>query len=121
MDAKIDVTGCPSQIQIFHNEQIPVYLTELHFEKIKFWKNNLRTLLAFELLKDEYGDLDELSLEELTALLAKRSELELIKLAKSIKSNGVRIPLIIKENGDLLDGNRRYFACSLLYHQAKNN
>lgn len=106
--------------QIFHNVKINVCEKNIGFSEIKFWEDNLRTILAFEVLEDEKGrDVTELELEDITMFLAKRSELELTKLSKNIANNGVRVPLIITDKGKLLDGNRRFFACSLLFHKAK--
>lgn len=116
----IDTSNCNTKEQIFHNAKINICEMDVPFEKIKFWEGNLRTLLAFEILKDEKGQsITDLGLEEVTKFLAKRSELELSKLAKNINNNGVRVPLIITSEGKLLDGNRRFFACSILFHKYK--
>ncbi|MDD4178648.1 MAG: hypothetical protein PHH14_01175 [Candidatus Margulisbacteria bacterium] len=106
--------------KIFHNEKVDVYPTKVKFENISFWKENLRTMLSFELMAKEYKKpLAETSLEDITSYLSRKRSLELVPLAKSIKQNGVRIPLIILEDGTLLDGNRRYFACSYLLSKSK--
>ncbi|MCF6282920.1 MAG: ParB N-terminal domain-containing protein [Candidatus Polarisedimenticolaceae bacterium] len=40
-------------------------------------------------------------------------------LLKSIGRNGVQVPLIIRDDGKLLDGNRRFFACHWLRLQSE--
>lgn len=114
---KINIDGCHAEKQLFHNEEITVYHKNLSFNDIKYWRKNLRTLLAFEVLEvDKKTELENLEIDEITKFLLGRSELELNRLSNSIKMNGVRVPLIIKDDGTLLDGNRRYFACANLYY-----
>lgn len=107
--------------QLFHNEQVSVYPITAPFEKIDFWKENNRTVLAFDLLEAELKQkLADISLEEITAFLGRRPDMKLSRLAGSIRRNGVRVPLIALDDGTLLDGNRRYFACAYLYFRAKS-
>lgn len=101
--------------RVFHNEHIDVYPTTLPLNKIRFWKENNRTLFSFEILQRETGQsLDELSIEEITTFIANQPVHKLTSLSKSIGRNGVQVPLIIRSDGKLLDGNRRYFACQWL-------
>ena len=103
---------------LFHNEWVDVYPQRVGFKDIEYWPENLRTILDFDLLEQEKGkSLKDLSLKEITEFLVRRPDLKLGKLAKSIENNGVRVPLIILENGCLLDGNRRFFACSHIFHK----
>jgi hypothetical protein len=116
----IDIKGIPLEKHIFHNEPLDVYPTRTSFSKIAFWPENYRTVLHFDILEAEKNrPVSKLSLEEITEFLVGRPELRLGDLASSIKKNGVKVPLIILTNGMLLDGNRRYFACSHLFHEAK--
>lgn len=116
----IDVEGIPAEQRLFHNETLDVYLKNLRFEDIKFWSKNLRTILDFDILEaKKKKHVTDLSLEEITDFLVHRPDLKLSELAKSIRVNGVRVPLIIADDGTLLDGNRRFFACSYLFHNAK--
>lgn len=112
---KIDIAGITAKEKLFHNEKINTYEKNVKFSDIKYWEGNLRTILAFEILEAEKGKkLSDIPRKEITAFLVKRDELKLIELANSIKTNGVRVPLIILDDGTLLDGNRRFFACSYL-------
>jgi len=119
--AKINVSKIKPEKKLFHNEKINVYPRTLKFQQISYWPENLRTILAFDLLIDKTGKkIDKLDRSEVTKFLAGREELQLTDLADSIERNGVRVPLIVLDDGTLLDGNRRYFACSYLYDQLED-
>lgn len=107
-----------AQKKLFHNEWINVYPTTLPLDEIHFWKKNNRTIFTFEQLCRLKGkELDKLSIEEITRFVAEQDTHKLQILADSIGRNGVQVPLIIRDDGKLLDGNRRYFACELLKMQ----
>ncbi len=103
------------QIRIFHDIQIKYTHETRRFEDIDFWPENARTILPFNALEQKSGRrLEDIELRDITEYLASRPDMKLPELAKSIKHNGVRVPLIILNDGRLLDGNRRFFACSLI-------
>lgn len=107
-----------AQKKLFHNEWINVYPTTLPLDKIHFWKENNRTIFTFEQLCRLKGkELEKLSIEEITQFVAEQDTHKLQILADSIGRNGVQVPLIIRDDGKLLDGNRRYFACEWLKMQ----
>jgi hypothetical protein len=119
---KLKLRGIRPVEQIFHNERIKVYPTTARFDEITFWPENARTQLDFDLLEQEKKKpVIQLSIDEITEELAQKPALKLSSLAASIKRNGVRVPLIILDDGTLLDGNRRFFACSFLNKRAKEN
>ena len=124
MPKTISIKGLTPVKQRFHNEPINVYHTTVDFEGIEFWKENARTLLAFRQFEQQRNKTTAkgkpVTLEEVTRFLAADPDLKLEALAKSIAGNGVRVPLIVTTHGTLLDGNRRYFACSLLKLQAED-
>jgi len=121
MAKKIKIKEKKPKQHLFHNEWVDVYPQDVGFKDIEYWPKNLRTLLDFDWLKQEKGKgIEKLSLKEITDFLVGRPDLKLVKLAKSIEDNGVRVPLIILENGRLLDGNRRFFACSYIFHKPKS-
>ena len=101
--------------RVFHNVLVNVFPTTLPLNKITFWKENNRTLFSFEILQRRMGkDLSEISIEDITTFIAEQRIHKLSALSKSIGRNGVQVPLIIRDDGKLLDGNRRYFACQWL-------
>lgn len=120
MPQKIPTKGIASEQQLFHNQLLVVYPMKFKFEDIKFWPQNCRTELAFDILEaQKKKPIENISKNEITEFLVKRPELELIDLSESIARNGVRVPLIVLDDWTLLDGNRRYFACSYLQYNAE--
>jgi ParB-like chromosome segregation protein Spo0J len=115
--------GIKPEKKLFHNIWIDVYPTKVEFEKIQFWKDNLRTILSFDLLKKKYKkrDIQDISEDDITDYLASKKRFKIEQLAENIGRNGVRVPLIVLEDGTLLDGNRRYFACRYLKKSAEIN
>lgn len=111
----IATNNIEAQKKLFHNEWINVYPTYLPLSEIHFWKKNNRTIFTFERLCRIKGKkLDDLSIEEITQFIAEQDIHKLEVLAESIGRNGVQVPLIIRDDGKLLDGNRRYFASQFL-------
>jgi hypothetical protein len=117
----IPTKGIKPVAKIFHNESIPVYPMTLPFSEVQFWADNARTWLAFDLLKKKENNraVTEIELRKVTYFLAERPEFDIPRLARSIDANGVRVPLILRDNHRLLDGNRRFFACSFLHFEAE--
>jgi len=115
----LDTKGIKPEERLFHNVRLKVYPTMVGLAEITFWRENYRTALHIELLEAEKRKpISQLTLSEITDFLVERPELRLAELASSIEKNGVKVPLIILTNGTLLDGNRRYFACSYIYHKS---
>lgn len=101
--------------KLFHEERVNVYPTVLSLDQIHFWPENNRTIFTFERLEsDTKKKVSQLSIEEITQFVADQDIHKIQVLAKSIKRNGVQSPMIIRDDGKLLDGNRRYFACQWL-------
>ena len=115
----VSVRGIKPEPYLFHNTKVDVYRKSVAFEQIHYWPDNLRTLLAFDVLQTAKGEkLSRLPVEDVTEfLVSERPELKLGDLARSIRQNGVRVPIILLDDGTLLDGNRRYFACSHIYNK----
>lgn len=111
----ISTTGLKARKELFHDEWITVYPTEMPLAKIRYWPENDRTKFTFERLeKEQRKPLSKLSLEEIIDYVARLPIHGLDKLSRSIERNGVRVPLIVLDDRTLLDGNRRFFASHLL-------
>ncbi len=109
-----------AQKKLFHNQWINVYPAILPLDKIHYWPDNNRTIFTFErLCRLKKKELDKIPLEEITRFVAEQDIHKLQVLADSIGRNGVQVPLIIRDDGKLLDGNRRYFACHWLKIQCE--
>ncbi len=118
--AIISTDGITPQKKLFHNEWLNVYPVNLPLSNIEFWKENNRTIFTFErLCRREKKELKDLSVEQITKFIAEQDIHKLQVLAESIGRNGVQVPLIIRDDGKLLDGNRRFFACQWLQMQCK--
>ena len=118
----ISVNGIKPELRHFHNIPINVYNRTLKLEQIDYWRENDRTLLKFQLIERFYKKpIERTSIEEIVKFLSTQKDMEVEKLAKSIKNNDVKVPLIVLNNGKLLDGNRRYFACYLLKMQSEED
>lgn len=116
---------------LFHNKIVKVCPVRVKFEEIEYWKDNNRTLLAFEAYEKKSKSFSkkltaqqqkDQELQGLTNYLASRKDMALSTLAESIRQSGVKVPLILVSQGNsygqLLDGNRRYFACAYLKFKA---
>src|SRR3990167_4707928 len=106
---------------IFHDQEVEVYEGQLDVSSIRLWRENDRTSLDIEHLASESGvkDVKKLSDDEIINYVLKNALHHIIELAKSIKSNGVRVPLTLTYNKELLDGNRRFIACKYLLDTEK--
>lgn len=114
----LSTRGLQRTRKLFHNEHVDVYPTTVHFNQIHFWPENNRTVFTLERLERERGKhLRNIDLDTVTQFIADQDIHKLQALADNIERNGVQVPLIICDDGRLLDGNRRYFACSLLRMQ----
>jgi len=114
----ISTPASRAQKKLFHNEWINVYPTTLPLNKITFWRQNNRTIFTFErLCRLKKANLARISIEDITQFVAEQDVHRLQELTDSIERNGVQVPLIIRDDGVLLDGNRRYFACQWLKMQ----
>lgn len=115
----ISTKGISPQKKLFHNEFIDVYPSVLSLDDIEYWRENNRTIFTFERLeKIKKKKVEELTIEQITEFVAEQDIHKLQNLANSIGRNGVQVPLIIRDDGLLLDGNRRFFACHWLRMQA---
>lgn len=115
----ISTTGIKPKKKLFHNELIDVYEKTLKLDEINFWKENNRTIFTFEkLARDKGKPIKDLTIDEITNFIAEQDIHKLQDLTDSIERNGVQVPLIVLDDGTLLDGNRRYFASQLLRIQS---
>jgi len=113
---KIPTPNHKAEKKRFHNEWINVYPCYLPLEAIHFWKDNNRTIFTFERLcrLKRKEKLEDIPLDDIIRFVAEQDVHKIETLADSIARNGVQVPLIIRDDGKLLDGNRRYFACHWL-------
>ncbi len=95
---------------IYHDVKLEAYLGKVSIKDIHLWRNNNRTLLDIahieKELKIKYPGL--LTDDQIINFIIRQGLHNLPDLAKSIKENGVRVPLVLTFEKELLDGNRRF-------------
>lgn len=99
----------------FHDEEVEVYEGTTMVRDIRLWRDNYRTMLDLDQLQELLGKpANKLTDEEIIEHIFREGLHKIPDLAKSIKMNGVRVPLVLSHKKDLLDGNRRFLACKYL-------
>jgi hypothetical protein len=106
---------------VFHEKEIPMEGGFIKTTDVRLWGENERLEIHVEQFQAKYGRPP--TPDELFRIMAGRmplegveagDEFEILKLARSVATNGVRKPPIIDIDGTLLDGNRRIAACMLI-------
>lgn len=100
----------------FHNVEIEVWSGEVSLDVITGWIGNPRTELHAEQFTATYGrpPSDEEMYQLVLADNDPKEGLKIKDLASNIYKNGVRVPIVLRSDRRLLDGNRRYYACMFL-------
>ena len=99
------------EVRYFHHKKIDVWSGYVRTRDIKGWVANVRIELFVEMWKRDHSGALPTNDDILDWMRRdKFEEFTLADLAESIVKNGVRQPIVITSDGDLLDGNRRYFA-----------
>jgi hypothetical protein len=110
-----------SKSVIFHDKPIEVYEGQVEIGAIRLWRDNDRTSLDIAHLAAESGikDVSKLSDDQIIKNIIEQGLHKITDLADSIRLNGVRLPLILTYEKELLDGNRRFIACKYLLASEK--
>jgi hypothetical protein len=103
----------------FHGREIPMNSGFVDVRDIRLWADNERLEVHVEQFRRIWGRDPEphelldimCSKAQLPGLEDENDQFEIVALARSIASNGVRRPPVIDLDGTLLDGNRRIAAC----------
>lgn len=99
----------------FHDKEVEVYEGITEINGIRLWRENYRTMLDLDHIRRILKkDLDEITDDEIIEHILSHHLHKIPELAKSIKFNGVRVPLILSHKKKLIDGNRRFLACKYL-------
>jgi hypothetical protein len=110
------------EVRYFHKKKIDVWSGYVRTRDIKGWVDNVRIELFLEKWKKDHAGALPTNEDILDWMMRDQNEeFELQELAGSIVKNGVRQPVVITSNGDLLDGNRRYFAALMRLREAEKN
>lgn len=104
----------------FHDIETEVYEGTTEVKDIRLWRENYRTMLDLDhIQKILKKDLRKITDDEIIEYIIHQDLHKISDLAKSIKLNGVRVPLILSYGKKLLDGNRRLLACRYLIDKEK--
>jgi len=104
----------------FHDKEVEIYEGTTEINGISLWRENYRTLLDLDHIQQILKrDLDEIKDDEIIDHILRQNLHRIPDLAKSIKLNGVRVPLILSYGKKLVDGNRRLLACRYLMKKEK--
>jgi len=92
-----------------------IYDEKFDIESIESFKDNLRTMLNLSQAKEKLRkNIDSITDDELLPFLINDSKHKLTKLGEDIRRRGVFNPIILTTKLQLLDGNRRFFACKIM-------
>lgn len=97
----------------FHGRRLPVWEGVVKYDKVQGWVDNPRIRLICKRLKEKVGDRD-LAQDEVFDIMKNDKDIKLDFLRDDILQNGLREPIVLSSNGQLLDGNRRFFAIRFL-------
>jgi hypothetical protein len=110
------------EIRYFHRKRIDVWSGYVRTREVKGWVENVRIELFVEKWRRDHGGALPTNDEILDWMIRDTNkEFRLAEPAQSIVKNGVRQPIVVTANGDLLDGNRRYFASLMKLREAEKS
>lgn len=103
---------------VFHGREVPMWSGFVRVFDIDLWDGNDRLEIHLNQFRKETAR-EPMGQEILDFMLSKlklpglmeEDEFEIVNLARSVATNGVRKPPILDLDGTLLDGNRRLAAC----------
>lgn len=116
------VVGPVVPAPMLNGREIRVRLGFVRTRDVDQWDANSRLEVHIEQYAQKHGHPPDgqalldimLNKMELPGVETDEDEFEIKELARSIASNKVRVPVIIDQQGWLLDGNRRHAACSYI-------
>ena len=109
----LDTPAPRSEVRVFHRTPMAVWVGRVPIDKIQGWVENERISLHVKQFEREFSRLPT-NKELYQIVLRHDREFKIKDLSRLIYYNGVKIPVIVDSHGNLLDGNRRYFASLLL-------
>lgn len=109
-----------STLKSFHGRKIQIWDGVAKISKISGWVGNPRLDLELKRFRDSNAGRSP-SDDEILNIMTSVKEFDIKTLADDIRDNGVRQPVIVSNDGRLLDGNRRYFASRYLISKTPEN
>ena len=96
------------ELKIFHKTKMPGWKGQVKIDKIHGWADNRRIELFSRKCEEQLGRPP--TDDEIYKFMLGEQDFYIRELARSILYNGIRVPIILDADGNLLDGNRRYVA-----------
>lgn len=109
-----------STLKSFHGRKIQIWDGVAKISKISGWVGNPRLDLELKRFRDSNAGRSPND-DEILNIMTSVKEFDIKTLADDIRDNGVRQPVIVSNDGRLLDGNRRYFASRYLISKTPEN
>lgn len=110
------------KVRYFHHRRVDGWSGYVKTTDILGWVNNVRIDLFVQKWKRDHYGVDPTNEEILNWMITDPNrEFKLQDLGESIVKNGVRQQIVIKADGTLLDGNRRYFASLFRLREAQKS
>ena len=106
--------------RLYHGKTIMLWQGHVRLSAVSGWARNPRLELEMKKWKSEFADA-EIDQAALYDMMKKTKHVNLKDLAKSIRANGVREPIVLTFGGDLIDGNRRFFASKFAHESEKDS
>lgn len=130
------------ELRKFNEEEFIGWEGRVYIDTLKGWVDNPRIDIPVDLWKEKHANRDPNNDELLEIMIdvsvgdgtGEEEEIDeddvdtrrsrknkLLELAKSIRLNGVRVPLIVTHDRRILDGNRRYYANLYMHRTADDD
>ena len=95
----------------FNGKVLPLWRGKVEVSQIEGWQENPRILIAKNTYAESTGmPVEEIDQGDIFEIMKNDKDVKLKALRDDIIKNGLREPVILDHEGNLLDGNRRFFA-----------
>lgn len=103
--------------RLYNGRKMTVISCKVRVDKVKGWVENPRINVLKRQMQEKVGQ-RELTQDEIFEIMKESDEIKLSDLRDDILKNGLREPLTLSFDGELLDGNRRFFALKYALEEA---
>lgn len=105
--------------RLYHGKTVPLWRGCVRLSNVRGWAENPRMEIEMKRWNSDFPG-TEIDQDALYDLMKKTDHVRLKDLAKNIRDNGLREPIVLTFDGGLLDGNRRFFAVRLAHESEKD-
>ena len=115
----LDAKSQPIQ-RLYHGRVIMLWQGNVRLTDVRGWADNPRMEMEMKRWRSDFAGA-EIDQSDLYDMMKKTKHVRLKDLADNIRENGVREPIVLTFDRDLLDGNRRFFATKFAHESAKGD